>query len=138
MIILNGVIISFFLASCMYYDMSWILPGFTHDISMFWESFICIQSIFRVFTGSCTYWKQLDLLDHFGALRKALLKTWSRSRLSQEASMYEALVVSINTTTVHEFNDDLSKLQVLPRSSKNYTISPWPPVRLFIRVFYCF
>ena len=48
---------------------------FTFDLYIFLESFICIWSLFLVFTGSGTHCTYLQLLDHYETLKKALLKT---------------------------------------------------------------
>ena len=66
---------------------SWLLPAFSQDINLFIKTFICIWSCFRVFSGLGTYWTWLELLDHFVALRKALLKAWSWSLFLQEVSI---------------------------------------------------
>lgn len=81
---------------------------------------------------------RLELLDHFGAMKKALLKTWRRSLFLGEASIDTTQEVSIDTTSIRESNDDLRKLQVLPYSSRNFTTSLWPHIRLFTRVFKSF
>ena len=47
-----------------------------------------------------------------------------------------SLSTSIDGEPSAKFTDDLRKLRILPRSSKICTMSHWPLVRLFNRIFY--
>ena len=100
-----------------------------YPLYAFWD-------LFRVFTDLGTHWSIMVILGYFGAFMKILLKTWRRSRLLKKTSIDGSLSPPINGDPSAKFNNDLWKLRVLPRNSKICTISSWPHVRLFIRVFY--
>ena len=108
---------------------------FSRCLYRFSESFICIRTLFRV-TSSGTCLRKMMYLGRFGDFLRALLATRKIRLLSQNIDRQSPRIIDRrwvvnNRQRSHPRVNDKLKNYKFYKSSNNYILSPWPPVRLY-------